>query len=78
VSYAVFSLVYVAVVNHASFRPILLSLARFICVNCSFGTKVRIFFLISRMSIVTVVLSSFMWYARCVVYAMLDANIKKN
>jgi hypothetical protein len=34
VSYAVFSLVSVAVVGHASFRLILLLLARFVCVNC--------------------------------------------
>jgi hypothetical protein len=38
VSYALFSLVSVAVVGHTSFRLILLLLARFVCVNCFLST----------------------------------------
>jgi hypothetical protein len=42
-SYAVFSLVSVAAVSHASFRLILLLLARFVCVNCFLSTNLSSF-----------------------------------
>jgi Ca2+/Na+ antiporter len=45
VSYAVFSLVSVAVVDHASFRLILLLLARFVCVNCFLSMNLSSFLL---------------------------------
>jgi hypothetical protein len=57
VLYAVFSLLSVAVIDHASFRLILLLLSTFVCVNCFLSTNF-IFFLITTMSIVTVAVSS--------------------
>jgi hypothetical protein len=44
-SYAVFSLVSVAVVGHASFHLILLLLARFVCVSCFLYTNFSSFLL---------------------------------
>jgi hypothetical protein len=43
VSYAVVSLVSVAVIDHASSRLILLLLVRFVCVNCSLGPNLSPF-----------------------------------